>query len=60
MVPPHKRQRTNTNGNSIVPAPPLDDLAQCIDKVHAADDGTYIKQLLLQLATSQPAIAASL
>lgn len=51
MAPPHERQRTNMNGDSVVPAPPLDDLAQCIDKVHAADNGTYIKQLLLQLAT---------
>ena len=47
------------NGDSNLPAP-LDDLTQCIDKVHAADNGTYIKQLLLQLAITQPAVAASL
>ncbi|KAF3007933.1 hypothetical protein E8E13_011228 [Curvularia kusanoi] len=36
------------------------DLARCIDKVHAADSGAFIKQLVLQLAVSQPGIAASL
>lgn len=48
------------DGASIVPAHPPDDLAQCIDKLHAADNGIYIKQLLLQLDISQPVIEASL
>jgi hypothetical protein len=36
------------------------DLIRCIDKVHAADHGAYIKNLLLQLAMSQPGVAAAL
>lgn len=60
MALSYQRQRTNVTGDSVVPAPSPDDLAQCIDRFHAADDGACLKQLLLQLGVSKPAIAASL
>jgi hypothetical protein len=66
MANPHKRQRENSYDKYFTSHWASNDLAyrldliQCIDKVHAADDGAYIKNLLLQLALSQPGVAASL
>jgi hypothetical protein len=66
MANPHKRQRENSYDKYFTSHWASTDLAyrldliRCIDKVHAADDGAYIKNLLLQLALSQPGVAASL
>lgn len=51
-----KRQGINRNKDPVTAEPSssnltqLHDLARCIDKVHAADSGAFIKQLVLQLA----------
>ncbi|OSS43801.1 hypothetical protein B5807_11684 [Epicoccum nigrum] len=66
MANPHKRQRANSYEKYFTSHWASDDLAyrldliRCIDKVHAADEGAYIKNMLLQLALSQPGVANSL
>lgn len=66
MANPQKRQRADSYEKYFTSHWASNDLAyrldliRCIDKVHAADNGAYIRNLLLQIAMSQPGVAASL
>lgn len=66
MANPQKRQREDSYEKYFTSHWASNDLAyhldliRCIDKVHAADNGASIKNLLLQIAMSQPGVAASL
>jgi hypothetical protein len=67
MDPTCKRQRADTvpgqNSTSAIDQAPLAtdvpdyDLSGCIETLHAADDGAYLKEVLLALASSEPATA---
>lgn len=70
MEAPHKRQRANTNGDSIAQPTFTDliadyyakaDLQYCIELLlYADDDGELTKQILLKAALATPEIAATL
>jgi hypothetical protein len=73
MDPSRKRQRANTNGDAtrressptaaLQEAPvvvPQYDLSECIEALHAADEGVFVKDLLLRLANTQPDTAKTI
>ncbi|KAI4679810.1 hypothetical protein J4E81_010214 [Alternaria sp. BMP 2799] len=70
MEAPRKRQRANTNGDSAVPqtnpassvlarpGTPEPDIKDCIDILHAADNGQLFKELLFQCSFASPVLAS--